>query len=163
MIAELSGAGLKFDPAIASMSTSSFPVFTTTGLVAIGAAPPISCSASATGVSGSMNESGTLSAPSLSTMSSMVPTCLRNGANEPSAFAGASRAAPIAATTSRRRKSVCAAATGALEQDEYSSDRHPAPAFWRSMIFFRKPVPKPEGMLFSGSCSRGERWSSHLR
>src|SRR5262249_45058663 len=28
-----------------------------------------------------------------------------------------------------------------LERDDFSSNRHPALAFWWSMIFFRKPVP----------------------
>src|SRR5436190_3432431 len=27
-----------------------------------------------------------------------------------------------------------------LERDDFSSNRHPAPAYWWSMIFFRKPV-----------------------
>src|SRR5262249_33257445 len=38
-----------------------------------------------------------------------------------------------------------------LERDDFSSNRHPALAFWWSIIFFRKPVPTPDqvrGRLF---------------
>src|SRR5262249_14288800 len=38
-----------------------------------------------------------------------------------------------------------------LERDDFSSNRHPALAFWLGIIFFRKPVPTPDqvrGRLF---------------
>src|SRR5262249_14428378 len=50
---------------------------------------------------------------------------------------------------SRRRHAV--AGRAALGRDDFSSNRHPALAFWWSMIFFRKPVPTPDqvrGRLF---------------
>src|SRR5947209_13031807 len=45
-----------------------------------------------------------------------------------------------------------------IERDDFSSIRHPALAYWWSMIFFRKwthPGSSP-GQAFSGSCSRRE-------
>jgi hypothetical protein len=46
-----------------------------------------------------------------------------------------------------------ALAAARLEQDDFSSIRHPALAFCWSMFFFRKPVSTPDqspGQVFSG-------------
>src|SRR5262249_16391629 len=65
----------------------------------------------------------------------------RSAASPGAAGAGRARAIAEAQSAPPRESGAGMSDAVVLERDDFSSNRHPALAFLRGMIFFRKPVP----------------------